>query len=187
MVDELRRRQHREDHDASYPYNDYLNQLLLQVRGGDAHAAPCSSTSRGWPPLPPPASSSTSAGAGRQGATTPSRRWASARSDGKQYGIPWTQAGIGLIGELGAADGGPGVTTPPKTIDEFETALRALQGLGDGVVPWAAMTKVDQLKDLHRRGCGRSARRSSRTARSSSVTTPASRRSPGTRSSTTRS
>ena len=36
----------------------------------------------------------------------------------------------------------------PKTVEEFEAALRAVKGLGGGIVPWAAMTKVDQLKDV---------------------------------------
>ena len=36
----------------------------------------------------------------------------------------------------------------PKTVAEFEAALTAVKGLGGGVVPWAGMTKVDQLKDI---------------------------------------
>ena len=43
---------------ASYPYNDFLNQVLLQIRGGTLTGA-VKSTSRGSPRSPPPASSST--------------------------------------------------------------------------------------------------------------------------------
>ena len=55
-----------------------------------------------------------------------------AKVEGNQYGLPWTTAGIGLIGNSELLDKA-GVTTPPKTIEEFEQVLRALKGLGGGV------------------------------------------------------
>jgi multiple sugar transport system substrate-binding protein len=130
---------------ASYPYNDYLNQLLLQVRGGTlsgviqldvAWLATLAATGK-LVDLGPLAS--------KGGYTDASL--GIAKADGKQYGIPWTTAGIGLIGNKELLDRA-GVTAAPKTIADFENALRALKGLGNGIVPWAAMTKVDQLKDF---------------------------------------
>ncbi|MBB5874475.1 multiple sugar transport system substrate-binding protein [Allocatelliglobosispora scoriae] len=130
---------------ASYPYNDYLNQLLLQVRGGSLSGVVQLDVA--W--------LATLAATGKlvdlgplvaQGGYTDAAVGIG-KAAGKQYGLPWTSAGIGLIGNselLGRA----GITAAPKTIDEFEQALRALKGLGGGVVPWAAMTKVDQLKDF---------------------------------------
>lgn len=129
---------------ASYPYNDYLNQVLLQVRGGTltgavqldvAWLATLAATGK-------LVDLSSYAGGGYTDAAL-----GIAKVKGTQYGLPWTTAGIGLIGNSELLDKA-GVTTPPKTIEEFEQVLRALKGLGGGVVPWAAMTKVDQLKDF---------------------------------------
>ncbi|MCW3814414.1 extracellular solute-binding protein [Micromonospora sp. DR5-3] len=130
---------------ASYPYNDYLNQVLLQVRGGTLTGAV--QVDVAW--LATLAATGKLVDLGAQAANGGYTEAALgiAKVKGTQYGLPWTTAGIGLIGNselLGKA----GVTAPPKTIEEFEQALRALKGLGGGVVPWAAMTKVDQLKDF---------------------------------------
>ncbi|WP_144122842.1 extracellular solute-binding protein [Catellatospora sichuanensis] len=130
---------------ASYPYNDYLNQLLLQVQGGSLSGVVQLDVA--W--------LTTLAATGKLvdlGPLVDKGGYTDAaigigKAAGKQYGLPWTSAGIGLIGNselLGKA----GITAAPKTVDEFEQALRALKGLGGGVVPWAAMTKVDQLKDF---------------------------------------
>jgi multiple sugar transport system substrate-binding protein len=129
---------------ASYPYNDYLNQVLLQVRGGTltgavqldvAWLATLAATGK-------LVDLSAQAGGGYTEAAL-----GIAKVKGTQYGLPWTTAGIGLIGNSELLTKA-GITTPPKTIEEFEQALRALKGLGGGIVPWAAMTKVDQLKDF---------------------------------------
>lgn len=130
---------------ASYPYADYLNQVLLQLRGGTlsgvvqldvAWLATLAATGK-LLDLGPLAA---------KGGYSPAALDI-AKVGGKQVGLPWTTAGIGLIGNkdlLGKA----GIDQAPKTVGDFEDALRALKDLGGGVVPWAAMTKVDQLKDF---------------------------------------
>jgi multiple sugar transport system substrate-binding protein len=129
---------------ASYPYNDYLNQVLLQVRGGTLTGAVQLDVA--WLATLAATGKLVDLSAQAGGGYTETAL-GTAKVKGTQYGLPWTTAGIGLIGNselLGKA----GVSTPPKSIEEFEQALRALKGLGGGVVPWAAMTKVDQLKDF---------------------------------------
>jgi multiple sugar transport system substrate-binding protein len=130
---------------ASYPYNDYLNQVLLQVRGGTLTGAV--QVDVAWlATLAQTGKLVDLAGiAGKADYTESSL--GIGKVAGKQYGIPWTSAGIGLIGNKDLLTQA-GVSTPPKTIADFETALRALKALGNGVVPYAAMTKVDQLKDF---------------------------------------
>lgn len=129
----------------SYPFNDYLNQLLLQVQGGQLNGVVQLDVA--W--------LATLAATGKlvnlkdqtAGADYTPSALALGQSDGKQFGLPWTQAGIGLISNneiLSRA----GVNTPITTITEFDTALRAVKDLGGGIVPWAAMTKVDNLKDI---------------------------------------
>lgn len=129
---------------SAYPYNDYLNQVLLQVRGGTMTGA--AQVDIAWLATLAATGKLVDLGslAGKSGYTDAAL--GIGKVAGVQYGLPWTSAGIGLIGNkelLGKA----GVTNPPKTIGDFETTLRALKGL-DGVIPYAAMTKVDQLKDF---------------------------------------
>jgi multiple sugar transport system substrate-binding protein len=129
----------------SYPYNDYLNQLLLQVQGGQLTGAVQLDVA--W--LATLAATGKlvdikSVAAGQDYAPA---ALALGQSNGVQYGLPWTFAGIGLISNNELLTRA-GVTSAPKTVAEFEAALTAVKGLGGGVVPWAGMTKVDQLKDI---------------------------------------
>ncbi|GGM14337.1 ABC transporter substrate-binding protein [Dactylosporangium sucinum] len=129
----------------SYPYNDYLNQLLLQVQGGQLTGAVQLDVA--W--------LATLAATGKlldlksvaTGLDYAPAALSLGQSGGAQYGLPWTFAGIGLISNQELLTRA-GVTAAPKTVAEFEAALTAVKGLGGGVVPWAGMTKVDQLKDI---------------------------------------
>ncbi len=129
---------------ASYPYNDYLNQIVLQVRGGTLTGAVQLDVA--W--LATLAATGKLVDlSGQAGGGYTDAALGIGKVKGTQYGLPWTTAGIGLIANSELLTKA-GVSTPPKTVEEFEQALRALKGLGGGVVPWAAMTKVDQLKDF---------------------------------------
>jgi ABC-type glycerol-3-phosphate transport system substrate-binding protein len=129
---------------ASYPYNDYLSQLTLKLRGGQVTGAV--QVDVAWV--------GALAGTGRLidlgryvrgGYTEVALR--SGQHDGTQYGLPWTTGSIGLIANTDILEKA-GVTTMPRTIEEFEEALTAVKGRGGGVVPYAAATKVAQLKDI---------------------------------------
>jgi multiple sugar transport system substrate-binding protein len=130
---------------SAYPYNDYLNQVLLQIRGGTLTGAVQVDVAWLSTLVATGKLADISSLAGKADYTDASL--GIGKVNGKQYGLPWTSAGIGLIGNKELLDRA-GVTAAPKTITEFESALRALKGLGNGIVPWAAMTKVDQLKDF---------------------------------------
>ncbi len=59
---------------------------------------------------------------------------------GKQAGLPWTSGSIGMVANLKVmADAG--VATPPKTIDAFVDALRAIKKANPQSVPYAMTTK----------------------------------------------
>ena len=130
---------------TSYPYNDYLNQVLLQLRGGTFTGA--AQVDVAW--LATLAATGKLADlsdlAAKGGYTDAALNIG--KANGVQYGLPWTSAGIGLIGNKRLLDKA-GVTTAPQTISEFETVLRALKDSDKNIVPYAAMTKVDQLKDF---------------------------------------
>lgn len=65
--------------------------------------------------------------------------------DGKQYGLPWTAGAIGLIVNNKLLSK-VGLQKLPTTTTEFEQALTELKKTG--VTPYAASTKVAQLKDI---------------------------------------
>jgi len=129
----------------SYPYNDYLNQLLLQVRGGTLAGAVQLDVA--WLATLAATGKLVDLSSVAKGVDYTDSATALGKSGGVQYALPWTQAGIGLLANNELLTRA-GITSPPKTIAEFETALTALKGLGNGIVPYAAMTKVDQLKDI---------------------------------------
>lgn len=133
--------------DVSFPYNEYINQLTLQVKGGQFTGA--AHVDVAW--LGSLASmgklqdlSSLAEGRGYTDAAL-----AAAQFDGVQYALPWTIGAIGLVTnsellkKVGVED-----DAFPVTIDAFEKTLKDLKALGDGLIPYAASTKAAQLKDI---------------------------------------
>lgn len=60
--------------------------------------------------------------------------------NGKQLGIPWTTASIGMVYNPSILEEA-GVNTPPTTIQEFEDALQKIKETHDDVIPYAMTTK----------------------------------------------
>ncbi|MET0735040.1 MAG: extracellular solute-binding protein [Microbacterium sp.] len=129
----------------NYPYNDYLNQLTLQVRGGQFAGA--AQLDVAWLSGMVALGKLVDLGSKAEGRGYTSSALGAGQFDGTQYALPWTIAAIGPVTnqELWTK---AGVSTPPATIDEFEDGLRAVKGLGGGVIPYAASTKAAQLKDI---------------------------------------
>ena len=130
---------------VSYPFNEYLNQLTLQVRGNQFSGA--MQLDIAW--------LATMAALGKLKDLAPlieGRGYTAAglsvgQFDGVQVGLPWTMGAIGLIANSELL-GKVGVDSIPESIEDFEAMLRELKGLGDGTIPYAASTKVAQLKDV---------------------------------------
>jgi multiple sugar transport system substrate-binding protein len=129
---------------SGYPYNDYLNQVLLQINGGQFQGV--AQLDIAWLPTLAATGKLADLGAYTQGIDYTSSALLVGQSGGVQYGLPWTTAAIGLIAHQGNLDAA-GVTSLPTTIDEFEAALTKLKAI-DGLIPYAASTKVAQLKDV---------------------------------------
>ncbi|GAA1922604.1 extracellular solute-binding protein [Microbacterium aoyamense] len=129
----------------SYPYNDYLSQLTLQVRGGQFTGA--AQLDVAWLGGLVALGKLADLGGQAQGRGYTPAALGAGQFDGTQYALPWTIAAIGPVTntELWSK---AGHSTPPVTIEEFEEALRAIKGLGGGVIPYAASTKTAQLKDI---------------------------------------
>jgi multiple sugar transport system substrate-binding protein len=60
--------------------------------------------------------------------------------NGKQLGLPWTLASIGMTYNPTLLKNA-GVTTIPKTVDEFEQALKKLKDSNKDIIPYALSTK----------------------------------------------
>ena len=128
---------------SAYPYDEYLNQLTLQVQG---RAVLRCGTARRRVAVGP---------RGTRKADQPVRIHRRPRLHGRGTGCrrigrqaaqtAWTIGAIGLIGNAELFDKA-GASLAPGTIDEFEDGLRALKGIG--VIPYAASTKAAQLKDI---------------------------------------
>lgn len=132
---------------TAFPYNEYINQLMLQVTGGQfTGAAHVDVAWLGSLAATGKLQDVSSLASGR-GYTSSALQ--AATFDGVQYGLPWTIGAIGLIANsetLGKA--GLSADAFPTTVDEFEKALVSLKGLGGGLIPYAASTKAAQLKDI---------------------------------------
>ncbi len=133
--------------DTSFPYNEYFNQLTLQVRGGQFTGA--AHVDVAWLGSLAAMGKLQDLGSLTEGRGYTDAALKAAQFDGIQYALPWTIGAIGLVtnSEILAKVG----VTPeefPTTIDAYEQTLKDLKGLGGGLIPYAASTKAAQLKDI---------------------------------------
>lgn len=128
---------------VTYPYNDYLNQLTLQVRGGQFSGA--AQLDVAWLSALAALGKLVDLSAFASGRGYTDAALGAGRSEDRQLGLPWTIGAVGLIGNAELFDRA-GASLEPATIEEFEEGLRALKGIG--VTPYAASTKAAQLKDI---------------------------------------
>lgn len=129
----------------TYPYNEYLNQLLLQARGGNAIGA--AQLDVAWLAILSAMSVLQDLGSVAQGAGYTDAALRAGQFNGKQYGLPWTIASIGTVANSELLEKA-GVSAMPKTVDEFEKALDKCKSLGGDILPYGGMTDVAQLKDI---------------------------------------
>jgi ABC-type glycerol-3-phosphate transport system substrate-binding protein len=145
IVDAWAKKENSKIRTPSYPFNEYLSQLVLKLRGGETTGA--IQLDIAWLGTLAAMGKLVDLGAQAKKGGYTDVALASGQYDGTQYGLPWTTGAIGLIGN-GLLLKQAGITKEPVTTEEFEEALRALKHLGGGVVPYAAATKVAQLKDI---------------------------------------
>ncbi|MEV0095000.1 ABC transporter substrate-binding protein [Streptomyces sp. NPDC050738] len=130
---------------VAYPYNEYLSQLTLKLGGGETTGAV--HLDMAWLGTVAQMGKLADLGpvAAKGGYTEVALN--SGKYDGTQYGLPWNTGSIGLIANSKLLEKA-GIKEHPTTTEEFEAALRELKKLGGGIVPYAAATKVAQLKDI---------------------------------------
>ncbi|WP_166848125.1 extracellular solute-binding protein [Isoptericola sp. BMS4] len=131
--------------EVSYPYNEYISQLTLQVQGGQFTGA--AHVDVAWLGSLAALGKLQDLGPLAEGVDYTEAGLTAAQFDGVQYGLPWNIGAIGLVTNS-AMLAKAGVDEFPVTIDDFTTALTKIKKLGDGVIPYAASTKAAQLKDI---------------------------------------
>ena len=130
---------------SSYPYGKYLEQLILQIRGGQISGAFQLDIS--WLTAVGALGKFADLSSFVKDAGYADYALKTGQFDGKQVGLPWTTGAIGMVANSELLEKAK-IGEDPKTLEDFEEVLRALKGLGSDVVPYAAMTKVDNLKDI---------------------------------------
>ena len=130
---------------VTYPYNEYLNQLTLQVRGGQFAGAVQLDVA--WLGALAALGKLVDLSSFAEGRGYTDAALKAGQYQGKQLGLPWTIGAIGLVANRELMEQA-GITEAPATIEDFEAALTDLKGLGNGIIPYAASTKVAQLKDI---------------------------------------
>ncbi|WP_353816167.1 ABC transporter substrate-binding protein [Agromyces sp. SYSU T00266] len=130
---------------VSYPYAEYRNQILLRSRDGSTTGAAQLDIADIQSLAQLGVLEDLTSYADGVDYTDAALR--NGQVDGVQYGLPWYTGSIGLIeNEQILADAG--ITEMPKTVDEFEDALKAVKALGGDIVPYALATKPETIKDF---------------------------------------
>lgn len=62
------------------------------------------------------------------------------QKDGKQFGMPWSVASIGMVYNPDILERA-GYNEAPKTVKEFEECLEKVKALGDDIIPYGLATK----------------------------------------------
>lgn len=132
---------------TSFPYNEYINQLTLQIKGGQFTGA--AHVDVAWLGSLAAMGKLQDVSSLAQGRGYTEAALAAAQFNGVQYALPWNIGAIGLISnsELLEKVGVPRDAFP-SSIDGFEKTLKDLKALGGGLIPYAASTKAAQLKDV---------------------------------------
>lgn len=130
---------------VSYPYNEYLNQLILQAQGGQFTGA--AQLDINWLGAMAQLGLLRDLSEFTSGVGYTEAALASGQLDGVQLGLPWTTGAIGLIANRDILDSA-GLGDSFDTIEEFEAGLQAIKDSNPDVIPFGGMTAVDNLKDI---------------------------------------
>lgn len=133
-------------HPRSYPYEQYLNQMVLKARSGNATGV--AQIDEEW------MSTLVTAGVLRDlGPLVQTERYpefvaAAGTYRGIRYAMPWTQSAIGIVANSGLAARFGVDINRIRGIDAFTEALRTIKRAEPSMIPYLPCTDVTQLKDM---------------------------------------
>lgn len=130
---------------ASYPFSEYVNQLLLRSRDGSTTGAAQLDIANLGTFVKLGVLADLSEVADDIDFTEAALR--NGQVDGVQYGLPWYTGSIGLVANSQLLEQA-GIDEIPTTVEDFEAALKAVKALGGDHVPYALATKPEAIKDF---------------------------------------
>ncbi|MFB9781397.1 extracellular solute-binding protein, partial [Rhodococcus baikonurensis] len=131
--------------DRTYPYAQYLNQLVLKAR--DGRSSGVVHIDEEW------MSTLVTAGVLKEMSLIvdeslyPTRVLDSGTYQGKRYAMPWTQSAIGIVTNTELAREFGIDLENLRTIENFTEALRTIKRSDPTMIPYLPCTNVTQLKD----------------------------------------
>lgn len=130
----------------TYPYLQYLNQIVLKARS--RNIAGVAHIDEEWLSTLASAGVLKDLGSVVDDARYPSRVMAGGKYDGTRYAMPWTQSAIGLVGNRELLEAAGVQPASIRSVDQFTEALRAVKRMDGALIPYAPCTAVEQLKDM---------------------------------------
>lgn len=130
----------------SYPYEQYLNQLVLKSRSGNASGVV--QIDEEWMSTLVTAGVLVDIGRLVDTALYPEFVRAAGTYRGTRYAMPWTQSAIGIVANAGLAEQLGVDIDRIHGIDGFTDALRTIKSADQSIIPYSPCTDVTQLKDI---------------------------------------
>lgn len=129
-----------------YPFDQYLNQLVLSARGG--RMTGIVHIDEEWMSTLATAGVIESLDALVDESQFPEVVRGAGTYQGTRFGMPWTQSAIGLVANEQLLQDLGIDTSSVRTIDDFTAMLRQIQEEDSSLIPYAPCTDVTQLKDF---------------------------------------
>jgi multiple sugar transport system substrate-binding protein len=130
----------------SYPYEQYLNQMVLKSRSGNTTGI--AQIDEEWMSTLVTAGVLSDLGPVVDTALYPEFVRAAGMYRGKRYAMPWTQSAIGIVANAALARQLGVDINGIRSIDAFTEALRTIKSAEPSTIPYAPCTDVTQLKDM---------------------------------------
>lgn len=130
----------------SYPYEQYLNQLVLKSRSGNTTGVV--HIDEEWMSTLVTAGVLTDLGAKVDEARYPEYVRAAGKYRGVRYAMPWTQSAIGIVANAEMARNLGVDIGQIRSVDAFTEALRTIKRADRSTIPYLPCTDVTQLKDM---------------------------------------
>lgn len=130
----------------SYPYEQYLNQMVLKSRSGNTTGV--AHIDEEWMSTLVTAGVLADLGSVVDTSQYPEFVRAAGTYRGVRYAMPWTQSAIGIVANAGLARQMGVEIDGIRSIDAFTEALRTIKRADSSMIPYTPCTDVTQLKDM---------------------------------------
>ncbi|MGW0158993.1 ABC transporter substrate-binding protein [Mycobacterium sp. NPDC003323] len=130
----------------SYPYEQYLNQMVLKSRSGNTTGI--AHIDEEWMSTLVTAGVLADLGPVVDTSLYPDFVRAAGTYRGTRYAMPWTQSAIGIVANAQLAEEFGVDIGAVRGVDSFTNALRTIKRAEPSIIPYVPCTDVTQLKDI---------------------------------------